>query len=125
MAPSEPTLWARLRRRARSDQPWCLSFAPPWGIVGRTALMKREERSRWFSAPVRHFLIFRLYRRSRGTRTMSHAERVYRVLIVDDDETDRRHYGRLLARQAPGQVEIHQASDGAAGMAALRAAAFD
>ena len=56
---------------------------------------------------------------------MAQTERVYRLLIVDDDETDRRLYGWLLARQAPGQCEIHQAADGAAGIAALRARTFD
>jgi signal transduction histidine kinase len=56
---------------------------------------------------------------------MPHGDREYRLLIVDDDETDRRLYGWLLARQAPGQFDIHHASDGAAGLAALRAAAFD
>jgi signal transduction histidine kinase len=56
---------------------------------------------------------------------MAHAERIYRLLIVDDDETDRRLYGWLLARQAPGAFEIHHATDGAAGLAALRARVFD
>lgn len=56
---------------------------------------------------------------------MVHAERNYRLLIVDDDETDRRLYGWLLARQAPGRFEIHQATDGATGIAALRAQTFD
>jgi signal transduction histidine kinase len=56
---------------------------------------------------------------------MPHGDRVYRLLIVDDDETDRRLYGWLLARQAPGQFDIHHAADGAAGLAALRAATFD
>jgi len=50
---------------------------------------------------------------------MTHAERTYRLLIVDDDETDRKLYGWLLARQAPGVFEIEQAADGAAGIAAL------
>jgi signal transduction histidine kinase len=56
---------------------------------------------------------------------MPHGDRVYRLLIVDDDETDRRLYGWLLARQAPGQFEIHHAPDGAAGIAALRTQTFD
>ena len=56
---------------------------------------------------------------------MAHPERVYRLLIVDDDETDRRLYGWLLARQAPGQFDIHQVADGAAGIATLRAQTFD
>jgi signal transduction histidine kinase len=56
---------------------------------------------------------------------MPHGDREYRLLIVDDDETDRRLYRWLLARQAPGQFEIHHAADGAAGIAALRASTFD
>jgi DNA-binding NtrC family response regulator len=56
---------------------------------------------------------------------MTHPERDYRLLIIDDDETDRRLYGWLLGRQAPGQFEIHHAADGAAGIAALRAGSFD
>jgi signal transduction histidine kinase/HPt (histidine-containing phosphotransfer) domain-containing protein len=56
---------------------------------------------------------------------MPHADRNYRLLIVDDDETDRRLYGWLLARQAPGAFQIEQAADGAAGVAALRARSFD
>jgi signal transduction histidine kinase len=56
---------------------------------------------------------------------MPHGDREYRLLIVDDDETDRRLYGWLLARQAPGQFQIHHAADGAAGLAALRAETFD
>src|SRR5690349_19207491 len=56
---------------------------------------------------------------------MNHSGRTYRLLIVDDDETDRRLYGWLLARQAPGDFEIEQAADGAAGIAAIRAKEFD
>ncbi len=56
---------------------------------------------------------------------MTLVDRNYRLLIVDDDETDRRLYGWLLARQAPGGFEIEQARDGAAGIAALRARKFD
>ena len=48
---------------------------------------------------------------------MTNPERTYRLLIVDDDETDRRLYGWLLARQAPGAFEIETAQDGAAGIA--------
>ncbi len=51
---------------------------------------------------------------------MANIERSYRLLIVDDDETDRRLYSRLLARLTPGSCEIHQAADGAAGLAILR-----
>src|ERR1700677_3734412 len=56
---------------------------------------------------------------------MPHSHHDYRLLIVDDDETDRRLYGWLLARQAPGDLEIKQAVDGAAGIAALREEKFD
>src|SRR5580704_17870777 len=56
---------------------------------------------------------------------MPHTERTYRLLIVDDDETDRRLYGWLLARQAPGAFEIEQAKDGASGIVALREREFD
>jgi signal transduction histidine kinase len=56
---------------------------------------------------------------------MPTAERSYRLLIVDDDETDRKLYGWLLGRQAPGAFEIEQAQDGATGIAALRARTFD
>lgn len=56
---------------------------------------------------------------------MPHSDRTYRLLIVDDDETDRRLYGWLLARQAPGAFDIEQAVDGAAGIAALRSRKFD
>jgi signal transduction histidine kinase len=56
---------------------------------------------------------------------MPNGNRIYRLLIVDDDETDRRLYGWLLARQAPGVFEIEPAVDGAAGIAALRARQFD
>ena len=52
-------------------------------------------------------------------------EGISRLLIVDDDETDRRLYGWLLDRQATGRFQIHHAADGAAGIAALRAATFD
>src|ERR1700678_448806 len=56
---------------------------------------------------------------------MPHGDRVYRLLIVDDDETDRRLYGWLLARQAPGAFEIEQARDGATGIALLRERKYD
>ena len=52
---------------------------------------------------------------------MASAERSYRLLIVDDDEVDRRLYRRLLTRQVPGAFEIQQVSDGVTGLAALRA----
>ena len=51
---------------------------------------------------------------------MTDTGRSYRLLIVDDDETDRRLYSRLLARQAHGTCEIHQAANGAAGLVVLR-----
>jgi signal transduction histidine kinase len=47
------------------------------------------------------------------------------LLIVDDDEVDRRLYLRLLSRHAPGTYEIEQATDGAEGLAALRERSFD
>jgi signal transduction histidine kinase/HPt (histidine-containing phosphotransfer) domain-containing protein len=56
---------------------------------------------------------------------MTHADRCYRLLIVDDDETDRRLYGWLLSRAAPGAFEIHQAADGASGILALKTQNFD
>src|SRR5580658_6229678 len=56
---------------------------------------------------------------------MAQVERGYSLLIVDDDETDRRLYGWLLGRQAPGAFEIEQARDGASGIAALRAREYD
>ncbi len=56
---------------------------------------------------------------------MSNIHRTYRLLIVDDDETDRRLYGWLLERQAPGACQIEAVADGAAGIAALRARQFD
>src|SRR5580658_11182572 len=52
---------------------------------------------------------------------MANADRSYRLLIVDNDETDRRFYGKLLSGQPHGVSEIRQAADGAAGLAALRA----
>src|SRR5580765_4149621 len=71
------------------------------------------------------FLSSGVYRNRGRDSIMANTERVYRLLIVDDDETDRRLYGWLLARQAPEQFEIHHAADGAAGIAALRARTFD
>src|SRR5258708_17678436 len=56
---------------------------------------------------------------------MPNTDRTYRLLIVDDDETDRRLYRWLLARQAPGGFDIHDAHDGASGVAALRAQKYD
>ena len=52
---------------------------------------------------------------------MANADRGYRLLVIDDDETDRRFYGKLLSGQPYGVSEIRQAADGAAGLAALRA----
>jgi signal transduction histidine kinase len=51
--------------------------------------------------------------------------RGYRLLIVDDDTVDRQFYCKLLAQRGPEACHIQQASDGAAGLAALRANAFD
>ncbi len=53
--------------------------------------------------------------------SMADAGRSYHLLIVDDDETDRRNYARLLARKGHGAFDIAQAGDGTAGLAALRA----
>ena len=55
----------------------------------------------------------------------AHLDRLYHLLVVDDDGTDRRNYGRLLGRKAPGAFELAQAGDGAAGLAALRTKHFD
>jgi signal transduction histidine kinase/HPt (histidine-containing phosphotransfer) domain-containing protein len=56
---------------------------------------------------------------------MANTGRGYRLLIVDDDETDRRLYSRLLTRLRPDVCEIHQASDGAAGLEMLRTQPLD
>src|SRR5579871_5690095 len=56
---------------------------------------------------------------------MSEPNRVYRLLIVDDDETDRKLYGWLLARQAPARFEIAHAASGAAGILSLQEREFD
>jgi signal transduction histidine kinase/HPt (histidine-containing phosphotransfer) domain-containing protein len=52
---------------------------------------------------------------------MAQIERTYRLLIVDDDATDRRFYHKLLTGQLHDVCEIRQAADGAAGLAALQA----
>jgi CheY-like chemotaxis protein len=51
---------------------------------------------------------------------MTNAGRIYRLLIVDDDETDRRLYGQLLSARSPEAYEVRWAANGAAGLAALR-----
>ena len=51
---------------------------------------------------------------------MADAGRSYHLLVVDDDDTDRRLYSRLLARKSPCSFDMEQARDGAAGLAALR-----
>ena len=51
--------------------------------------------------------------------------RGYRLLIVDDDAVDRRLYCRSLSQPGPDTFSIQQTSDGAAGLAALRADQFD
>jgi signal transduction histidine kinase/HPt (histidine-containing phosphotransfer) domain-containing protein len=56
---------------------------------------------------------------------MTHAGRVYRLLIVDDDGIDRRRYISLLNQQAPGACEITQTGKGEEGLAALRERKFD
>lgn len=49
----------------------------------------------------------------------------YRVLIVDDDVVDRRLYCRLLSQLPTRECLIDQATDGAAGLLALRSQSFD
>jgi len=56
---------------------------------------------------------------------MADAERGYRLLIVDDDEIDQALYRRLLTRPVSGAAEVQHATDGAAGLAMLRANAYD
>jgi signal transduction histidine kinase len=56
---------------------------------------------------------------------MSTHQRVYRLLIIDDDEIDQRYYIELLNRQAPGGFEIVQAHRAEDGLAKLSAQTFD
>ncbi len=56
---------------------------------------------------------------------MANVGRTYRLLIVDDDEHDRRHYARLLAGHPCDACDITHAVDGATGLAALRTDPFD
>ena len=56
---------------------------------------------------------------------MGPSARTYRLLIVDDNELDRRHYIAALRRQAGGACAITQTSNGAAGLAALRDETYD
>jgi signal transduction histidine kinase len=51
--------------------------------------------------------------------------RSYHLLIVDDDAVDRRFYCKLLAQRGSDVLQIQQAGDGTAGLAALRADKFD
>jgi len=51
--------------------------------------------------------------------------RSYSILIVDDDDIDRRLYTRLLTSQASETFTIRQVNDGAAGLAALATQDFD
>lgn len=51
--------------------------------------------------------------------------RIYRLLIIDDDETHTRLYRRLLQRQAPGRHDTQTAATGLAGLQALRRQNFD
>jgi two-component system sensor kinase FixL len=56
---------------------------------------------------------------------MPYVSRDYRLLIVDDDDIDQRHYRNLLTRRAPSVFEIGQAYDGAAGLVELRTQKYD
>jgi signal transduction histidine kinase len=51
--------------------------------------------------------------------------RCYRLLVVDDDTVDRRLIAHLLTQAGPANSQIHQAENGAAGLAALREGGFD
>jgi CheY-like chemotaxis protein len=51
--------------------------------------------------------------------------RDYRVLIIDDDAIDRRHYCKLLEQLEPDVCHVKLAPDGTSGLAALRADSFD
>ena len=51
--------------------------------------------------------------------------RVYRILIIDDNDDDRRNFGKLLAQPGADTSQIQQANDGATGLAALRTEQFD
>jgi signal transduction histidine kinase len=52
-------------------------------------------------------------------------DRHYRLLIVDDNAIDQRHYKRLLAADGPGRFHAVTSATGAAGLAALRGQSFD
>lgn len=56
---------------------------------------------------------------------MTNVQRDYHLLVVDDDDIDQQNYRRLLTRQARGKCKIQQVSDGAAGLAVLRAQKCD
>lgn len=56
---------------------------------------------------------------------MPSATRRYDLLIVEDDDTDRRLYTKLMARRGAGVFVIEEAADCAAGLLALRARKFD
>lgn len=51
---------------------------------------------------------------------MANTGRCYKILIVDDDCVDRKHYGRLLKQQGRDTCEIREAGDGATGLSAVR-----
>jgi signal transduction histidine kinase len=56
---------------------------------------------------------------------LEHAVRLYSILIVDDEEGDRRLLTKLLANPAPDLCEVQCSPDGASGLAAMRLRAFD
>ena len=56
---------------------------------------------------------------------MAIPDRVYRLLVVDDDASDRRLYAKLLGQRPRGGFELEQFLDGTTGLAALRERKFD
>jgi signal transduction histidine kinase/HPt (histidine-containing phosphotransfer) domain-containing protein len=56
---------------------------------------------------------------------LTNVDRTYQVLIVDDDPSDRRFYGRLLGEHSADSFEIAEATSGADGLAMLQERIFD